>query len=135
MTATAQMLETHPGDFGFDADQLASALDAMIECASTCTQCADACLAEDDVAAQVTCIRRNLDCADACTAAARMLGRQTSYEPALTRAVLEACALACRLCGDECARHGEHGMEHCAVCAASCRACEQACRQLLDAMG
>ena len=135
MTATAQMLETHPADFGFDADQLASALDAMNECASTCTQCADACLAEDDVAAQVTCIRRNLDCADACTAAARILGRQTSYEPALTRAVLAACALACRLCGDECARHGEHGMEHCAVCSASCRACEQACRQLLDAMG
>ena len=111
-TGTAQMLETYPGSFRFDTDQLARALDAMAECASTCTQCADACLAEDDPAAQVRCIRRNLDCADACNAAVRILGRQTEYEPALTRAVLEACALACRLCGDECAQHGGHGMEH-----------------------
>jgi hypothetical protein len=135
MTKTAEMLRTYPGEFGFDADQLARAIDAMVECASTCNQCADACLAEDDVAAQVTCIRRNLDCADACTAAARILGRQTSYEPAMTRAILEACVEACRLCGDECERHGEHGMEHCARCAESCRACEQQCRELLDAMG
>jgi hypothetical protein len=134
MSTTKQMLDTYPGSFGFDAGQLAQAIDAMVECASTCTQCADACLAEDDVAAQVTCIRRNLDCADACTAAARILGRQTSYEPSLTRAVLEACAVACQLCGDECARHGEHGMEHCAHCAEACRRCEQLCRELLDAM-
>jgi len=135
MTETAEMLRTYPGEFGFDADQLAEALDAMAACALTCTQCADACLAEDDVAAQVTCIRRNLDCADACTAAMRILGRQTSYDPALSRAVLEACALACRLCGDECERHGEHGMAHCATCAEACRRCEARCRELLDAMG
>lgn len=134
MSETTEMLRTHPAEFGFDAEQLARAIDAMVTCASTCTQCADACLAEDDVAKQVTCIRRNLDCADACTAAARILGRQTSYEPAMTRAVLEACVVACRLCGDECEMHGEHGMEHCRVCAESCRRCEQACQALLDAM-
>jgi len=40
MTETAEMLRTYPGEFGFDADQLAEALDAMAACALTCTHCA-----------------------------------------------------------------------------------------------
>ncbi|MCX6465916.1 MAG: four-helix bundle copper-binding protein [Pseudonocardiales bacterium] len=83
----------------------------------------------------VRCIRLDLDCADVCTATGRVLSRQTAYDAALTRAVLEACATACRTCGDECAAHGERGMEHCRVCAEACRRCEQACRALLSAAG
>lgn len=41
------MLETHPRSLNTDAGLLASAIDALAECASTCTQCADACLAEN----------------------------------------------------------------------------------------
>lgn len=134
MSSTQAMLDTHPGDFALDAHQLTRAIDAMVECASTCTQCADACLAEDHVADMVACIRRNLDCADACTAAARILARQTAYDATITRTQLEACAAACKSCGDECARHGKD-MAHCEVCADSCRRCEQACRELLAALG
>jgi Domain of Unknown Function (DUF326) len=80
-----------------------------------------------------SCITRNLNCAAVCTATAAVLSRQTAYDDAVTRAVLEACAAACKACGDECAHHGEMGMEHCRVCADACRRCEQACRSLLAA--
>lgn len=131
MAATESMLETYPGSFGYDAELLAGTIDTVAECATTCTQCADACLAEEDPAAMVTCIRRNLDCADVCAATARVLARQTHYDGAVTRAQLEACIAACRSCGDECAGHADH-MDHCRICADSCRRCEEACRQLLD---
>ena len=131
MTNTTAMLDTYPGSFGFDAGQLAGALDALAECARTCNQCADACMAEDDPAAMVQCIRLDLDCADICTATGRVLGRQTGYDPAITRAQLESCVLACRACGDECQSHAA-SMEHCRVCAESCRRCEAVCRELLD---
>lgn len=77
------------------------------------------------------CIRQNLDCADVCATTGRILSRQTSLEPSMARAILQACAESCRICGDECEQHGQHGMEHCRVCAEACRRCEQACRDLI----
>lgn len=133
MAKAQEMLETYPRSFSVDAGVLAAAIEALIECANTCTQCADACLSEQDVAAMVKCIRLNLDCADVCTATSRVVSRQTEYDANVTRAQLEACIAACKSCGDECERHGEH-MAHCRVCAESCRRCEQACRDLLAAM-
>jgi hypothetical protein len=134
MTNPQQMLATYPRTFTVDAGVLATAIEALAECATTCTQCADACLAEPDVGDLVKCIRLDLDCADICTAAGRVLARQTEYDADVTRALLEACLVACRSCGDECAGHGAH-MEHCRICAETCRSCAQACRALLDAMG
>ena len=134
MTTTAEMLRTHPRTADVDEELLARTLDAVTQCATTCTQCADACLGEDDVARQVKCIRLDLDCADVCTATARILGRRTESDAGVTRAQLEACIAACRACGDECEMHGEHGMDHCAVCAEACRRCEQACQELLAAV-
>jgi hypothetical protein len=134
MTNAQQMLDTYPRTFNVDAGVLAAAIDILAECATTCTQCADSCLAEPDVADLVKCIRLDLDCADICSATGRVLSRQTEYDATVTRAMLEACLVACRSCGDECAAHGAH-MEHCRICAETCRSCAQACRELLDAMG
>ena len=133
MTRAADMLDSTPATFDFDRDALAECIAACFECAQACTACADACLGEPGVADLVRCIRLDLDCADICEMTGRVLSRQTAYDAAVTRAVLEACATACKSCGDECAQHGEHGMQHCQVCAEACRRCEQACRTLLAA--
>lgn len=132
MTHSQAMLETHPRTFNLDASMLAEAIDALMDCANTCTQCADACLAEGD-AALAKCIRLNLDCADICNATARVVSRQTEHDANVTRPLVEACRAACRSCGDECASHAEH-MEHCRICAEQCRRCEEVCGSLLAAM-
>jgi hypothetical protein len=128
-----EMLETYPRTFNVDADLLARTIEALVECANTCTQCADACLSESDVSSLAKCIRLNLDCADVCVATSRVVSRQTEYDANVTRPLLEACAAACRSCGDECEHHAGH-MAHCRVCAESCRRCDQACGELLAAM-
>ena len=133
MTKAQEMLETYPRTINVDTGVLAATIEALLECANTCTQCADACLSEQDVPAMVRCIRLNLDCADVCTATSRVVSRQTEYDANVTRALLEACIAACKSCGDECESHGEH-MAHCRVCSESCRRCEQVCRELLAAM-
>lgn len=44
-----------------------------------------------------------------CDATAKVLSRQTAYEPSLASALVRACAEACSMCAEECARHaGEH---------------------------
>lgn len=134
MTSSQAMLATHPRELGVDTAVLARTIDALLECASTCNQCADACLGEDDPASQVRCIHRNMDCADICETTARVLSRRTEPTPGVARAQLEACIAACGACADECEQHAEH-MEHCKVCAESCRRCEAACRELLGALG
>jgi hypothetical protein len=133
MTHVKAMLDTYPGTFDVDADRLAATIEALISCANTCTQCADACLSEENVAEMVKCIHRNLDCADVCVATSRVLSRQTAYDRSVTRSLLETCIAACRSCGDECDAHGQH-MEHCRICATACRSCEQACQDMLAAM-
>jgi len=135
MTVAADMLSTHPKDFGgIDRDALVACIEACLECSQACTACADACLGEDMVAELTTCIRTNLDCADVCATTGRVFSRRTGYDADLTRAVLEACAAACRACGDECGSHAEMH-EHCRICAEACRRCEQACRTLLSSLG
>lgn len=133
MAKAKEMLDTYPRTFNVDADMLARTIEALVECANTCTQCADACLSEQDVSSLVKCIRLNLDCADVCSTTSRVVSRQTEYDANLTRAQLEACIAACKTCGDECDAHAPK-MAHCQVCAESCRRCEQACRELLAAM-
>lgn len=83
----------------------------------------------------VRCIRLNLDCADVCETTGNVLSRQTAFEPALARTLVQACAEACRVCAEECEKHAENmSMEHCRVCADSCRECEQACDELVSAL-
>jgi hypothetical protein len=135
MSQATAMLDTYPLGLGkLEKRVLAACIEACYDCSQTCTACADACLSEETVADLTKCIRTDLDCADMCDTTGRILSRHTAYDANLTRAVVQACALACKACGDECARHAEMH-EHCRVCAAECRLCEQACRDLLGALG
>jgi hypothetical protein len=133
-TTTMPMLESYPAEINLDRRALAKTIDALIACASTCTACADACLSESSVATLTKCIRTDLDCADICTATARVLSRHTGYDANISRALLEACAVACKSCADECEGHANMH-EHCRICAEACRACEAACRDLLATIG
>lgn len=134
MTNAHAMLETYPRSFNVDQELLAKAIDAIVDCGNTCTQCADACLSEAALSPELAkCVRLNLDCADVCEATSRVISRQTEYDAEVSRLLLQACAATCRSCGDECEGHAEH-MEHCRICAESCRRCEDACRELLAAM-
>jgi hypothetical protein len=132
MHHVTKMLETHPQATANEA--LARCIEQCFACALTCTSCADACLAEEQVQELVRCIRLNLDCADVCDATGRVLTRQTRSQPQLAQSMLEACAQSCRVCGEECERHAHHH-EHCRVCAEACRRCEQACEDLRSSIG
>jgi hypothetical protein len=123
------MLEAYPRGIDVDGTKLVAAIEALEDCANACTQCADACLSEQDLASLARCIRLNLDCADICTATGRVIFRQTESDANLARPLLEACAS----CADECERHASH-MEHCRIYAESCRSCQTACQELLDAI-
>lgn len=76
-----QMLDAYPRTFNVDRGKLVAAIDGTMHCVQACTQCADYCLSEQDVASLVKCIRIDLDCADICAATARVLSRQTSATP------------------------------------------------------
>lgn len=128
-----EMIETYPADINLDRERIAATVGALIDCAQTCTACADACLSEGDVDDLRKCIRTNLDCADICDTTARVLSRHTGYDANISRAQLQACVQACASCAEECGRHARMH-EHCRVCADQCRACEQACRDLLAVM-
>lgn len=134
MSYAKRMLDTHPREFGLDADLLSRCIDACLDCAQACVACADACLGEPDVTHMVKCIRLDTDCGDICAMTARVISRQTEYDAGITRIVVEACRAACRACAEECEQHAGHGMEHCRVCAEACRRCEQACADLLAAV-
>jgi hypothetical protein len=129
-TAVEEMIQSHPRSSQVPVG-LAQAITALEECASTCTSCADACLAESAVQDLVRCIRLNLDCADVCATTARVLLRQTEPDWPVIRSQLEACIAICGACGEECDRHADH-MEHCRVCAESCRRCADACQEVLN---
>lgn len=128
-----EMLENHPQAIANET--LGRCVTASAICAQSCTSCADACLGEESVAELVSCIRVNLDCVDVCEATARVLSRQTNFEPDLARPLLDACAQACRSCAQECEWHAEHmKLEHCRICADACRRCERACEEMLSAI-
>jgi hypothetical protein len=129
-----EIIDTHPQPTSIDREALLRGITECFDCASACTACADADLAEPDVQELIRCIRLCLDCSDICVTTARVAIRQASADLGLLRAVVEACIAACHVCGAECERHAQHH-EHCRFCAASCRRCEAACRDLLAAMG
>jgi hypothetical protein len=129
-----EMLEKHPRPIGVDRDLLVRCIEDCFDCAATCTNCADACLAEPDVQELVRCVRLCLDCADECGATGRIVTRQTEPDLGAVRAAVEACATACAASAAECERHAAHH-EHCRVCAGVCRRCQQSCNELAAAIG
>ena len=133
-TDVAELLATHPSPSGIDQEALARCITECFDCARSCTVCADADLAEEDVSEMRRCIRLCLDCADVCIATGQVVSRQTEYEPETSRAQVESCRRSCSTCAEECERHAQHH-EHCRICAEDCRRCEEACAGLLDAIG
>jgi hypothetical protein len=128
----AEMIKSHP-DLALDPDELVACVEAAQDAEAACTACADACLAEDDVAALRTCIRRDLDCADVAGTTARVLTRQVALDPGLARVVLEACTVAAKRCAAECEDLAPMH-PHCALCAQVCRRLGAAARSLLETL-
>jgi hypothetical protein len=136
MSYAREMLETYPGTVALDAATLVECIEACFDCDQSCSACADADLAEEEVGHMRRCITMCLNCSEVCAATGRILSRQTEFDKAVARAALQACVEVCRLCAEECERHArEMNMEHCRVCAESCRRCERACRDTLSALG
>ena len=127
------MLAAHPRPTALDRDPLLACIEECIDCAATCTSCADADLAEPDVQEMLRCIRLCLDCADTCGTTGRILIRQTEADLGVLRAATEACLVTCRACAEECEKHAHHH-EHCRICAEVCRRCERACGDLIAAI-
>jgi hypothetical protein len=126
------MLEASPTEIPLGIAEVATAIDASLNCLQACTSCADADLAEEDVDAMATCIARCLSCADVCDGTARVLSRPAHWDHLVVHRTLHACVRECESCAEECARHAHHH-RHCAICAKVCRVCLQACSALLDA--
>src|SRR3954452_179047 len=95
MSYARQTLDTYPRALRIDADQLATTVDALSDCAQACTAETDADLSEDNLAEMVRCIRLCLDCADICTATAGILSRLAEYDASATRQLLQACHAIC----------------------------------------
>jgi uncharacterized membrane protein len=133
MDRVRRMFQSHPAPASDAGDEAFALVQAAAECAFTCTTCADACLEEDDPAAQRRCIRLNLDCAEICSVTARLIARPGPQDSRLLRAQLDACATACRACAEECDKHAGH-MDHCRICAEACRSCADACDRMKDAI-
>jgi hypothetical protein len=133
MSYAKQLLESYPRPIKVDTAVLASAIEALNDCAQACAADADANLAEQDPAEMNKCIGLCLDCADICTATVSVVSRQTESDPEIVRRVLEACLAACNSCGDECERHARIH-EHCRICEEACRRGERASRELLNSM-
>ena len=111
---------------------LAGAFVTFAEAAGLANTCADACLAEPDVADLVECIALDRLVSDSCELAGRVLGRRLlvgaeQHVLALVLAATEACA-------KECDRHGA-AHAHCLACAAACERAATVARALLDPVG
>jgi hypothetical protein len=132
MTFTRDMLEASPARSELELAGVADAIDASLACAQACASCANACLAEDDLAPMRTCIALCTTCADLCDVTARVLARPFASDHLIVHRLLEACVRACASSGEECEKHAPHH-RHCAVCAQACRACLAACTELLEA--
>lgn len=82
-----------------------------------CEVCANACVAEDGMAA---CVRACRDCADLGALAVRFMARHAVLSPELC----EVTAKACEVCAEECERYDDDVTR---ACAEACRRCAEAC--------
>lgn len=127
----AEMIKSHPDVAGDLNEQLALAIRHAMFCATICTSCADACVAEEKVAEMRQCIRFCLDCADVCAATTSVATRRTGQNVTVIRAMLEVCIKACEACAQECEKHDN---AHCRRCATMCRECASDCAKALPSV-
>ncbi|HEV8245604.1 MAG TPA: hypothetical protein VGP93_07540 [Polyangiaceae bacterium] len=123
-----ELFATHP-QRSANPEALRSCVEACFAGAAACSACADACLAERDVASLVGCIRACLDCSDLCVATARMLSRQIESNPQLVSSQIDVCRIACLICSQEALLHAQ-AHEHCRLCSEACFRCDVACGRL-----
>ncbi|HTX32794.1 MAG TPA: four-helix bundle copper-binding protein [Solirubrobacteraceae bacterium] len=128
---TREMLASFRIPIPLGIDEVATVIDACLNCAQSCTSCADADLLEDDVDEMRRCAALDASCADLCETTARILSRPGQWDEFVVHRLLQACARVCDACAEECARHAAHH-RHCAICEKACRACERACNELLE---
>jgi hypothetical protein len=128
--AFQEIINVHPQPTTVDRDAILRCIGECLDCAASCTACADASLSENDVKDLVRVVRLCIDCADVCDATGRIVTRQSLPDLRLTRAIIEACAAACLASAEECEWHAAYH-EHCRVCAEVCRRCKKACDDLL----
>jgi uncharacterized protein DUF326 len=135
MTDIGAILNAYPGKLDHvDRDAFILFVEECGNCALACVACADACLAEPDRADLARCVGAALSGGDIAATALTTVSRQSSFDAAVVRAVLQACVEACRACYDECRKHAlTH--EHCRVCGEACNRCARACRDLLATVG
>jgi hypothetical protein len=131
MTYTEEILDAVPTGVPLSTAAVAAAIDACLRCVHTCTTCANADLAEEDVGELRVCAALCITCADLCNVTARVLSRPAQWDQFIVRRLLEACVRACESSAEECARHAHHH-PHCAICEKVCRACTEACVALLE---
>ena len=91
MTNTREMLDASPTGVPAGAPEVAAAIDACLDCLQSCTSCADADLAEEDVGDLSACIALCVTCADVCDGTARVLSRPASWDSFLVHRLLQAC--------------------------------------------
>jgi hypothetical protein len=94
-----EVVESHPQPTGLDRGALLRCISECLDCAASCTSCADADLAEDDVQEMVRCIRLCLDCADACDATGRIVTRNGAGPAPHPHNGRSLCRRLPRLCG------------------------------------
>jgi hypothetical protein len=126
------MLNASPSGVPLGVAEVAAAVDACLDCLQACTSCADADLAEEDVAEMSICVALCLTCADACEITARVLSRPARGDIFVIERLLQACVRSCTSSAEECHRHAAHHL-HCAICEQVCRTCVDVCTSLLDA--
>ncbi|HET7115140.1 MAG TPA: four-helix bundle copper-binding protein [Hanamia sp.] len=97
--------------------QYQKCIDACLECATICNNCAVACLEEKEVSNLTKCIRLDLECAVICRASAELMTLNSIY----SSKICGLCATICDACSEECENHSL--MEHCKECAEACRTC------------
>lgn len=131
MTDTQEILDTVPTGVPLSTATVAAAIDTCVRCVQTCTTCANADLAEEEVDELRVCAALCITCADVCDVTARVLSRPAQSDQFIVHQLLRACVRACESSAEECARHAHHH-RHCAICEHVCRACIQACLALLD---
>ena len=130
MTDTEEILATVPTGVPLSTKDVAAAIDACLTCVQTCTTCANADIAEEDVDELRRCAALCINCADVCDVTARVLSRPAHSDQFMVHRLLEACVRACENSAEECARHAHHH-RHCAICEKVCTVCAQACVALL----
>ena len=99
-----------------------SCIDACLECAAICNQCAVACLNEKETEHLKRCIELDLDCCSVCRGAVELMSRNSIFADSYCR----LCADVCAACAEECERHAAMH-DHCRLCAEACRRCADAC--------